>query len=431
VDSTGQPLTRIRGQTGERPPLFPSRHSRASIPARLWPWLLLAFVAVYVAAHWATRVVPDSLGGQAEAPARAFMDFDIYLTGARQLAAGNSVYAPTENLPRPECIGDETLEYIYTPLLAVLLRPWSAMSPCTAERAWFALNCLACASLPLLLVLAIGRARSPGWWALALGLVGAPMATLETVSLGQVNALVLALMLGFVVLARRGRLWPAALLLALAFGLKLVPLALALTALASGRRRLLVPLAVAVAVVAVASFALAPGSTPAQFREALDRRTVDGLTQLNNASWVAAAARAGDAGPETIRTLVRANLLLVALAAAVAWWRGRAERGSLRLVAVGFALSAALSPVFEAHHQMLLYPCLLVLALAFSREPRAIVRVGGFVGLVVLAAMLNSRGLVRVEQAHGLAAHLLVKPAGVALWALIAWLLCLRTDRLE
>ena len=74
-------------------------HARASIPARLWPWLLLAFVAVYVAAHWATRVVPDSLGGQAEAPARAFMDFDIYLTGARQLAAGNSVYAPTENLP--------------------------------------------------------------------------------------------------------------------------------------------------------------------------------------------------------------------------------------------------------------------------------------------------------------------------------------------
>ncbi len=420
---------RHRGRTIERLPVDPKRHSWRM--HRLWPWLLLALVAVYVAAHWATRVVPDSLGGQVDAPARAFMDFDVYLTGARQLAAGNSVYAPTGDLPRPECIGDETLEYIYTPLLAVLLRPWTAMSPCTAERAWFALNCLACASLPFLLVLVIGRARSPGWWALALGLVGAPMATLETVSLGQVNALVLALMLGFVVLARRGRLWPAALLLALAFGLKLVPLALALTALASGRRRLLVPLAVAVAVVAVASFALAPGSTPAQFREALDRRTVDGLTQLNNASWVAAAARAGNGGPDTIRTLVRANLLLVALAAAVAWWRGRAERGWLRLVAVGFALGAALSPVFEAHHQMLLYPCLLVLALALSREPRATTRIGGFLGLVVLAAMLNSRGLVRVEQAHGLAAHLLVKPAGVALWALIAWLLCLRTDRLE
>lgn len=398
---------------------------------RWWPWLLLGLVAAYAGSHWATRVVPDSVGERRDEAGRAFMDFDVYFTGARQLAAGRSVYAATDTLPRPPCVGPETLEYLYTPLLAGLLRPWAGASPCAAERAWFALNCAACAALPWLLVLAAGRARSPGWWALALGLVAAPMATLETVSLGQVNALVLALMLGFVVLARRGRAWPAALLLALAVGLKLAPAALGLAALARGRRRLLVAsIALSAAVVAL-SFAAAPGSTPAQMLRALDERTVGGLTQLNNASWVAAVARTGDTGPGGIRLLARLNVLLVLGAAVLGWRRARADGGPARLVALGFALSVALSPVLEAHHQMLLYPCLLALAIAVAGERRVAVRIAGAVGLVLLAALLNSRGLVPVARADGLPAHLLVKPAGLALWGLIAWLVWLPAGSLE
>jgi len=213
--------------------------------------------------------------------------------------------------------------------------------------------------------------------------------------------------------------------------MKLVPVALGLVLLRPGRRGLLFGTAGAVAVVVALSFLAAPSSSPAAFLRALDERTVGGLTQLNNASWVAAAARAHDAGPATIRLLVRANLLLVLLAAAIGWWRSRADGGALRLTALGFALSTALSPVFEAHHEMLLYPCLLVLLLAVAREPRPLARGLGWSGVALLGVLLNSRGLVPLARADGLLEHLLVKPAGVALWLLIIWLLGLRPGRLE
>lgn len=359
------------------------------------------------------------------------MDFDVYLTGARQLAAGQSVYAPTDTLPRPPCVGSETLEYIYTPLLAWLLRPWTAQSPCAAERLWFALNVLACAALVPLLMIALQAPRTPAAWALTLFLVTAPMATLETVSLGQINALVLGLILVFAILARRGRPLPAAVALALAIGLKLTPAMPGLVALKWERRGQIAWLAVATALVLVLAFVVSPSSTPSAFRHALDLRTVGGIALLNNASWVAAAARAYQPDPDTIHLLVRMNLLLVGLAAAFAWWRARDDRQPARLLALGCALSVAMSPVFESHHQMLLYPGLMVLALAIARAARARARVVGAVGLVLLAALLNSRGLVPVAGAHGLVEHLLVKPAGVALWLLIGWLLCLRADRLE
>lgn len=398
---------------------------------RPWPWLLLALVAAYVAGHWALRVVPDSLDLRHEQADRAFMDFDVYLTAARRVAVGASVYAPADTLPRPPCIGPEALAYLYPPLLAVLLRPLAATSPCQAERIWFAINLAAVAMLPWLLVQLVGRARSPAWWALALGVAAAPMATLETVALGQVNALVLVAMLGAVILAGRGRVWPAALLLALAVGLKGVPVALGLVALAPGRRRLLVAVVVATAAVLALSFALAPGSGPGQFLRVLDGRTEAGISEGHNASWVAAVVRAGGTDPGPARLLSRLNTLLVLAAAALAWWRARGDLGPLRLVALGFALSVALSPVFEVHHQMLLYPALMVLAVAIGRQPHPGWRVAGSVGLVLLAAVLNSRGLVPPERASSLADHLLVKPAGAALWILIAWLLCLRDRRLE
>lgn len=398
---------------------------------RAWPWLLLGLVVAYAAAHWATRVVPDTFSPGRDNAGRAFRDFDVYHTAARQLAVGRSVYAATDTLPRLPCVDPEALAYLYTPFLAGLLQPWTPMSPCAAERAWLVVNLTACAALPWLLVVVVGRARSPAWWALALGLVAAPMATLETVSLGQVNALVLALTLGCVVLAGRGRTWPAAGLLALAAGLKVAPVALGLVALAPGRRRLLAAMAAATALVVGIAFAAAPASTPAQFLRALDQFTVNGVATTNNASWVGAAVRALDPGPGDIRLLVRANLLLVAAAAALAWWRARGDGGALRLVALGFALSVALSPVIEAHHQMLLYPCLMVLAVAASREPGPGRKAAAWAGLALLMALLNSRGLVPLADADSLVAHLLVKPAGLALWALIAWLLCLPAGRLE
>ena len=92
-------------------------------------------------------------------------------------------------------------------------------------------------------------------------------------------------------------------------------------------------------------------------------------------------------------------------------------------------LLAALGAVWKARpvHAALL----LALALALAREQRPFLRALGWFGLVLLAALLNSRGLIPVARADGPLEHLLVKPAGVALWLLIAWLLCLRSEALE
>jgi len=92
------------------------------------------------------------------------------------------------------------------------------------------------------------------------------------------------------------------------------------------------------------------------------------------------------------------------------------------LPAFSFALAAAFTPVLQAHHAVLVYPALLTLAVAAIQHPRWQLRVAKVCAVVVLAILLNSRGLVPLHQADTLVEHLLVKPAWLGLWGVIGWL---------
>jgi len=376
----------------------------------------------YTAVHWSVRVWPETVTPKQEGLSRALMDFDVYHTAARRIVAGRTVYEQTEVADDLPCLNEDPMEYIYTPLLALALTPLASVAPCTAEWIWLALNLVLCLGAVPLLVLGLGLPRAPWVWGLAIGLVGAPMATLETLSMGQANFIVLALMLGCVWLLRRDRLRPAGVLLGVAACLKIIPVLLGVFALRQGGRRALVWAGGATVVSLAASFMLAPGSSVAGFMTAVEARTVGGMALLNNASWVAAVTRAYDPGPDTINWLVRLNMLLVSGVGLWAMWRCPAAAVSRWLPALSFALAVAFTPVLQAHHAVLVYPALLTLAVAAVRHPRwpwRLVKIGGVVGLAIL---MNSRGLVPLHEADTLIEHLLVKPAWVGLWGVTIWL---------
>jgi len=249
------------------------------------------------------------------------------------------------------------------------------------------------------------------------------MATLETLSLGQINFIVLWLMLGAVALLDRRRPPAGGLLLGAAACLKIVPATLGVYALRRGGRQAVAWTVGAGAVLTVGAFVAAPHATLAGYLGAVNERTVGGMAQLNNASVVAGLVRAFDLQPGAVAWLSRANLALVGGVALLAAWRCPAGRVDRWLPALGFVLAAAFTPVFQVHHEVLLYPALLTLGCAALEATSHRRRWGMLAGLAAVGALLNSRGLVPLHAADNLLEHLLVKPAGLALWALAAWLL--------
>jgi len=140
------------------------------------------------------------------------------------------------------------------------------------------------------------------------------------------------------------------------------------------------------------------------------------MAMLNNSSWVAAMTRAYDPSPNVINWMSRLNMLLVGGVGLWAMWRCPA--------------AAVSTPVFQAHHAVLLYPALLVLAVAAVQHPRWPWRLTKIALVVILAVLLNSRGLIPLREANTVIEHLLVKPAWAGLWGVIVWLAVeMRQDR--
>ncbi len=398
--------------------------------SRWLPWVFLGLTLTYTAVHWYGRVVPDTVTLKLEGQSRAFMDFDVYHTAARRVIEGRTVYEQTDIADDLPCIYEDPMEYIYTPLLALTMTPLATVTPCTAEWIWLVLNVTLCLVAVPLLVLGLGLPRTPWIWGLAIGLVGAPMATLETLSLGQVNFIVLVLMLGCVWLLRHDRMRPAAILLGLAACLKIIPVLLGVFAVRQGGRRALFWTGGATVLIIALSFLLAPKVSVGDYLAAVQTRTVGGMAMLNNSSWVAAMTRAYDPSPNVINWMSRLNMLLVGGVGLWAMWRCPAAAVSRWLPALSFALAVAFTPVFQAHHAVLLYPALLVLAVAAVQHPRWPWRLTKIALVVILAVLLNSRGLIPLREANTVIEHLLVKPAWAGLWGVIVWLAVeMRQDR--
>lgn len=157
-------------------------------------------------------------------------DLAVYRAGSLGLAHGRGLYTVVG--------GPDHLHFTYPPFAAVLLWPFAAL-PWWLDRLAVSLATLGCYYACLRLV--IGRlnvegAASPPWW-LAVALSAAVWLEpfRSTVSFGQINVLLMAMILADLLLTRgeRWRGW----LIGIAAAIKLTPLAFIPYLLVTGRRR--------------------------------------------------------------------------------------------------------------------------------------------------------------------------------------------------
>lgn len=148
-------------------------------------------------------------------------DFAAYWGAARHLAEGRSPYLESA--------------YLYPPATAVLCVPLAQLSYAGARRVWFALSLLAVAAAVVLLAHTVRGLERPGLTVVA---VVAVVGTLsENLVLGQLQPLLLLLLVGAHWAARRRLQLLEGALLGLAAGLKLWPALLALVPLVARRWR--------------------------------------------------------------------------------------------------------------------------------------------------------------------------------------------------
>ncbi|MEU2061203.1 glycosyltransferase 87 family protein [Streptomyces sp. NPDC013455] len=248
--------------------------------------------------------------------------------------------------------------FTYPPFAAVAMLPLALLGRTTAIVVSLLVNLAALAVV--LRVLAGPQRRRQGWyrWALCLCLLALFEPLRDTFGFGQVNLVLLALVLGDCLLLASGRGRWAGAGIGLAAAVKLTPALFIGLLLLAGRRRA----AGTAAAVAAAATALAAWADPAASRfywtEALwDTSRVGRLDYVSNQSLQGVLARLGETGRPLWATAVLLTLCV--------WvWRGR------RAVAAGdwtaaFALTGAaaclVSPVTWVHHLVWLLPSFAVL----------------------------------------------------------------------
>lgn len=248
--------------------------------------------------------------------------------------------------------------FTYPPFAALLMLPLVTVGRGTAVVGSVLVNLAALAFV--LRVLAGPRWRRIGWyrWSLALCALALFEPLRDTVSFGQVNLVLLALVLADCLLLRSGRGRWAGAGIGIAAAVKLTPALFVVLLLLAGRRRA-AALATAVMLAATALAALVdPAASRYYWTRALwDTDRVGRLAYVSNQSLQGVLARLGT--QDRVLWAV-ATLLVLSLWA----WRTR------RAVAAGdwtaaFALTGAaaclVSPVTWVHHLVWLLPCFAVL----------------------------------------------------------------------
>ncbi|MEU6091845.1 glycosyltransferase 87 family protein [Streptomyces sp. NPDC047085] len=255
--------------------------------------------------------------------------------------------------------------FTYPPFAALVMLPLAVLGRNTAIVASLLVNLAALAVV--LRILAGPRWRRHGWYRWSLALCGLALfePLRDTVSFGQVNLLLLALVLGdsWLLTTGRGR-WAGA-GIGLAAAIKLTPaLFIGLLLLAGRRRAAGTATAVALAATALAAWA-DPDASRFYWTEALwETGRVGRLDYVSNQSLQGVLARLG----EPDRALWAVAVLLV-----LCVWAAKARRA----VAAGdwtaaFALTGAaaclVSPITWVHHLVWLLPSFVVLARAGHRR---------------------------------------------------------------
>lgn len=309
-------------------------------------WLALGAVAVALLGLSAVRAV-----GMIEENWAVGDDFTPYWNGAVAVAEGRNPYGWLAE-GRPQ----EVRDYIYPPLLALLLAPFTAlMDYPTARWAWLGFSVL-CTVAGLVLVWRTSRLRARGRAALALlPFLALIPPTTGALGFGQLSPQLLLVIAGAYAAVGARRMGAAGALLAVGTYLKSFPGVIALYLLARRRwRGCVVALGAGAALVALSLLVLGvqphwdylSGVVPAQRRwfAAMSNISFTGLfTRLFTTNLFAAPVVVAD-GLAALAIALCAGVVLAVSAYAI--WRARAD-GAAEAAAFGVAVVAALvvSPI--------------------------------------------------------------------------------------
>jgi alpha-1,2-mannosyltransferase len=254
-----------------------------------------------------------------------------------------------------------TYGFTYPPFAAVAMLPMALVGLHTAIALALLLNL---GALAVVLRILVGPAwRRHGWYGCALGvcLLALFEPLRDTFSFGQVNLLLLALVLtdGWLLKTGRGR-WAGA-GIGLAAAVKLTPAVfIGLLLLARRWRAAAVATAVAVGATALAAV-VAPGASRFYWTEAMwDTSRVGRLDYVSNQSLQGILARLG----EPDRPVWAAAVLLVLCVWAVRTRRAVAAGDWMTAFAVTGLTACLVSPITWVHHLVWLLPALAVLVRA-------------------------------------------------------------------
>ncbi|HEX7303772.1 glycosyltransferase 87 family protein [Lentzea sp.] len=272
------------------------------------------------------------------------VDSGVYRAGALALLHGQPLYAPLAAIPD----WSPALPFTYPPIAAVVFLPLAALP---VQLAWGVLAAGTVTALGASVRLAGGAA-----WSLPLLLCLEPV--WRTVGLGQVNVLLMALVLVDVLALRGSRF--SGVLVGVAAAVKLTPLVFVAHLLVTGRPRDAARALAAFGGLAVAGLVLLPGDAVRYWTsEMLGANKASGNAWWGNQSVSGLVHRAADGSPVLLAVLV---LMVLAVAACVA--RAFHLRGDpVAAVLVTAFAGLLVSPISWTHHWVWVAPlCAVLLA---------------------------------------------------------------------
>ncbi|BBE23898.1 hypothetical protein MN0502_27810 [Arthrobacter sp. MN05-02] len=310
------------------------------------------------------------------------LDLSVYREGALALlgrAGDKDLY--DDALVRTDTRG---LPFTYPPFAAILFVPLALVPQSVALGIVTALSCGCLAGVAVLVVRYLRAARPAGVAAprhtavavlaamLVLGLSG-PWR--EGLGFGQVNALLMVLVLAD--LLRSSRL-PSGVLVGIAAGIKLTPLAFGLVYLARRDWRSLAWLAASFGSTIALGWALAPRESAVFWLDALfDASRVGATADLYNVSLNSIVAQSGL--PDSLHRPVWALASLAVIAVGyLAVRRADDDGDTVRAIAANAVVMLAISPISWFHHWVwiaLVFPAALVSVRDEDGARRAVVRV--------------------------------------------------------
>jgi len=303
-----------------------------------------------------------------------FFDLRIYVAAMRWWADGNDLYAYAQ----PDRVQGE-LYFTYPPFAALLLRPFADL-PLGVTIAVFTVGTVLAVGLTTWwLVEPLARARGwPRWYAagLAVPLVFLIEPTRETLTFGQINMLLIVLIVGDLLLAVPGRWRLAGAGVGLATALKLFPGIFIVYLLVTRRWRAAAVASATAAGATLLAAAVAPRASWQFWTGALWSTERVGRTDYTgNQSLQGLLARlTAPAEPPKLAWL----LLVAAVAGFGLWQAARAARAGDEVTGMALTglVAALISPITWPHHVYWFVPAVLTLVVAGSAPAGRRRRVG-------------------------------------------------------